>query len=78
VEQTVTAYRAEMRQRVVPTVVNPVVSREVAETYTYTEVVPVTTPQRQVQTYYTSVARQVPYSYTEMVPVTTPQTRTQT
>src|SRR5260370_1049554 len=36
VEQTVTAYRAEARTRVVPTVVNRVVSREVEEAYTYT------------------------------------------
>ena len=78
VEQTVTAYRAETRTRVVPTVVNRVVCRVVEEAYTYTELVPVTTPQTQTQTYYTTLTRQVPYTYTELVPVTTPQRQVQT
>ena len=78
VEQTVTAYRAETRTRVVPTVVNRVVCRVVEEAYTYTEMVPVCTPQTQTQTYYTTVTRQVPYTYTELVPVTTPQRQVQT
>src|SRR4051794_21367556 len=78
VEQTVTSYRQEYRQRVVPIVVNRLVSRVVEVPYTYTEMVPVSTPQRQVRTVFTTVARQVPYTYTELVPVTTPQQRTET
>jgi hypothetical protein len=59
VTRTHTQYKCETRQRVVPTVVSRVVSREVEEKYTYTEKVPVTTQQRRAVTHYVSVAEEV-------------------
>ena len=76
--QVVTAYRAELRTRVVNRAVSRVVTREVPETYTYTECVTVTVPQRQAVTAYQAVTRQVPYTWTEMVPVTVAQQQTRT
>jgi hypothetical protein len=59
-----TQWKCETRQRVIPTVVSRVVSREVEEKYTYTEKVPVTTQQKRTETYYVTVSeelvRQVP------------------
>src|SRR5205823_1289828 len=40
--------------------------------YSYVESVPVTTMQKQAQTFYTTVQRQVPYTYSVQVPVTVP------
>src|SRR5262245_29281665 len=44
-EQTVTAYRSEVRTRTVERTVTRVVPKQVAEGYTYPELVAVTTPQ---------------------------------
>lgn len=59
VTRTHTQWKCETRQRVVPTVVSRVVSREVEEKYTYTEKVPVTTPRKRTETHYVSVAEEV-------------------
>jgi hypothetical protein len=59
VTRTHTQYKCETRQRVVPTVVRRVVSREVEEKYTYTERVPVITQQRRTETYYATVTEEV-------------------
>jgi hypothetical protein len=61
--QTVTKYRTESKQ----------------ETYTYTEMVPTTTTEKQQVTTYKQVAKQVPYTYTvnEMVTVSQPRTVTE-
>src|SRR5947209_6025856 len=59
VTRTHTQYKCETRQRVVPTVVSRVVSREVEEKYTYTEKVPVTTQRRRTETHYVSVSEEV-------------------
>src|SRR5262249_26292067 len=58
VERTVTAYRFEPRQQVVPVTVQRCVSRPVEETYRYTELVPETTPRKEMLTSYTCVARE--------------------
>src|SRR5262245_34827351 len=78
VEQTVTAYRPEYKTRVVPMEVTRMVSKVVEQPYKYTEMVPVVTPQKRTETFYTTQTKEVPFKYTEMVPVVTPQKRTET
>ncbi|MGL4549630.1 MAG: hypothetical protein ACRC33_00470, partial [Gemmataceae bacterium] len=64
VDQVVTGYRAETRTRTVNQTVSRLVTREVPETYTYTENVPVTVAEKQTRTVYKTVSKQVPYTYT--------------
>src|SRR4051794_27639433 len=64
VDQVMTGYRAETRTRTVSRMVSRVVTREVEEAYTYTEQVPVTTPEKRTRTSYRTVTKQVPYTYT--------------
>src|ERR1700691_5051333 len=94
VEQTVTAYRTECKTQLVPVVVDKVVSKTIEEPYKYTELVPVTIPEKQtVTTYSTECKTQLvpvvvdkvvsktieePYKYTELVPVTIPEKQTVT
>lgn len=59
VTRTHTQWKCETRQRVVPTVVSRVVTREVEEKYTYTEQVPVTTQQKRRETYSVTVSEEV-------------------
>src|SRR5690606_2577450 len=62
VPQTVTQYRTEMKTRTVQRPVSRVVTKEVAEPYTYTEVVCVTVPTKQKVTEYVPTTKQVPYT----------------
>jgi hypothetical protein len=78
VEQTVTAYRTECKTQLVPVVVDKVVSKTIEEPYKYTELVPVTIPEKQTVTTYKCVAREVPYTYTVHAQVVTPETRSVT
>jgi hypothetical protein len=78
VDQVVTAYRPVYKEVLVQGTANELVSRVVETPYKYTEMVAVTTPTKQVQTFYTQVAKQVPYTYTETVPVVTPTKQVQT
>jgi hypothetical protein len=75
VEQTVTAYRAECKTQLVPVVVDKVVSKTIDEPYKYTELVPVTVPQKQTVTTYKCVAKEVPYTYTVHAQIVTPEKR---
>src|SRR5262249_39477030 len=63
-DKVITCYRAEARTRTIYRTVSRVVTREVEQQYTYAEMVPVTTMQRQTRTVYRTVTRQVPYTYT--------------
>jgi hypothetical protein len=78
VEQQVTAYRTECREKEVEVTVNRMVSRVVETPYKYTENVMVTTPQKRTETFYTCQTRQVPYTYNVVVPVAMPEKRTVT
>jgi hypothetical protein len=78
VEQTVTAYRPEIRTRVVNRQVQRLVTREVEESFTYTEMVTVSTPTKRTVTTYVPRTREVPYTYSVSVPVITPVKRTVT
>src|SRR5262245_61537601 len=77
-ERTVTAYRCEVKTRTVERTVQRVVTKEIEEPYTWTEMVAVTTPQKRTETVCTTVTKEVPYTYTVNVPVTTPEKRTVT
>ena len=77
-ERQVTAYRYETKTRTVERTIQRVVPRTVEEAFTYTEMVPVTTPEKRKETVYKQVTRQVPYKYTVQVPVMTPEKRTVT
>jgi hypothetical protein len=76
VDQEVTAYRPEPRTRTVNRLVSRLVTREVPETYTYTEMVPVTVPEKQVRTLYHLASKQVPRTTTVLVPITTAEKQT--
>src|SRR5262249_48765725 len=77
-EQALTAYPPVYKQRTVPTTINRVVSKVVEEPYKYTEMVQEVTPQKRMETYYTTQTKQVPYTYSVSVPVVTPQKRMET
>jgi hypothetical protein len=59
IEKIVTCYRREWRERDVPCTINRVASRIVVTPHTCTVQVPVWTDQKQIQTVYTRVPRQV-------------------
>lgn len=67
--QTVTAYRCEVRTRVVPRQVTRYEYNTVNDTVKYTVMEQVVTPTKQTQTYYETVSEQQPYSYQVMKPV---------
>jgi hypothetical protein len=76
VDQAVTKYRVEFRTQVVPVEVTKVVSKVVDEPYSYTELVPVTVPEKRTVTSFKCEPKQVPYTYTVDVPVVIPEKRT--
>jgi len=78
VDRVMTGYRTETRYRSVPETITRPVTREVVESFPYTEQVPVVVAERRARTVYQAVAKQVPYTYTVEVPVIPPIRRTQT
>ena len=78
VDKEVTTYRCETKTKVVPTVVNRVVTKCVAEEYKYTVMVPETTQVKRTITVNKCVTKEVPYTYNVCVPVTTQEKRTVT
>lgn len=78
VEQQVTAYRAECREKEVEVTVNRMVSRVVEENYKYTENVLVSAPEKRTVTVNVCQTKEVPYTYNVVVPVTVQEKRTVT
>jgi hypothetical protein len=72
VDQTVTTYTSKWVAKQVPVQVRKMVSKTVAEPYTYNVLVPVTTPKVRTETYCEQVMVAEPYTYTEMVSKVTP------
>src|ERR1043165_8857004 len=76
VEQKVTRYKQVMVEKEIEELVSRCVARQ--EKFTYNVQVPVMTPEKRTETFYSRVEKQVPFTYTVNVPVTVPEKRTET
>jgi len=76
VEQKVIQYRQVMVEREIESIISRPVTRE--EKFVYDVRVPVTTQEKRVETFFTSVQKEVAFNYTVCVPVTVQEKRTVT